>query len=94
MKRIKNMILLLLIGAPMLMMVSGCKKFLDRKPLTATFDDLHQGGLETQVFGLYSTLRGYAGFSTLPWLDFNSIRDDDAEKGSNLIRRGRDQHRI
>ena len=84
MKRIKNAILLLAIGGPMLMMVSGCKKFLDRKPLTATFDDLHQGGLETQVFGLYSTLRGYAGFSTLPWIDFNSIRDDDAEKGSNL----------
>ncbi len=84
MKRTKNTILLLLIGVPMLVMVSGCKKFLDRKPLTATFDDLHQGGLETQVFGLYSTLRGYAGFSTLPWLDFNSIRDDDAEKGSNL----------
>ena len=63
---------------------SGCKKFLDRKPLTATFDDLHQGILEGQVFGLYSTLRGYTGFSTLPWLDFNSIRDDDALKGSSL----------
>jgi hypothetical protein len=84
MKKIKNAVLLLIIGAPTLLMVSGCKKFLDRKPLTATFDDLHQGGLETQVFGLYSTLRGYAGFSTLPWLDFNSIRDDDAEKGSSL----------
>ena len=23
------------------------------------------------------------GFSTLPWLDFNSIRDDDAQKGSS-----------
>jgi starch-binding outer membrane protein, SusD/RagB family len=82
MKILKNATLLLLIGTPLLLMVSGCKKFLDRKPLTATFDDLHQGGLETQVFGLYSTLRGYAGFSTLPWIDFNSIRDDDAAKGS------------
>ena len=84
MKKMKYAILLLVIGVPMLTMVSGCKKFLDRKPLTATFDDLHQGGLETQVFGLYSNLRGDAGFSTLPWLDFNSIRDDDAEKGSSL----------
>jgi hypothetical protein len=84
MKKIKNTILLLLVGAPMLVMVSSCKKFLDRKPLTSTFDDLHQGNLETQVFGLYSTLRGYSGFSSLPWLDFNSIRDDDALKGSSL----------
>ncbi len=29
-----------------------------------------------------STLR-YAGFSTLPWIDFHSIRDDDAQKGSS-----------
>jgi len=84
MKKIKNTIVLLLVAAPMLVMVSGCKKFLDRKPLTATFDDLHQGLLETQVFGLYSNLRSDAGFSTLPWLDFNSIRDDDAQKGSSL----------
>jgi starch-binding outer membrane protein, SusD/RagB family len=84
MKRIQKTILLLLVAAPMLVMVSGCKKFLDRKPLTATFDDLHEGILETQVFGLYSNLRSDAGFSTLPWLDFNSIRDDDAQKGSSL----------
>ncbi len=84
MKRILNIILLLLIAIPALFMSSGCKKFLDRKPLTATFDDLNQGALESQVYGLYSTLRSYAGFSTLPWLDFNSIRDDDALKGSSL----------
>ncbi len=46
-------------------------------------DDLHQGALEPQSFGLYSQLRD-ASFSTLPWLDFNSIRDDDAQKGSSL----------
>ena len=61
----------------------GCKKFLDRKPLTATLNDLNQGTLEAQSFGLYSTLRDYAGFSTLPWIDFHSIRDDDAQKGSS-----------
>ena len=68
--------------ATVLMSVAACNKFLDRKPLTATLNDLHQGTLESQSFGLYSTLR-YAGFSTLPWLDFNSIRDDDAQKGSS-----------
>ncbi|HEY4936397.1 MAG TPA: hypothetical protein VII44_07445, partial [Puia sp.] len=67
----------------LLLAVSGCTKFLDRKPLQATLTDLNQGALEAQSFGLYSTLRGYAGWSTLPWLDFNSIRDDDAQKGSS-----------
>src|ERR1700760_2742104 len=73
----------LILAIPMLMTVTGCKKFLDRKPLTATLDDLHQGALESQSLGLYNTLRTYAGFSSLPWLDFNSIRDDDAQKGSS-----------
>ena len=67
----------------MLITVFGCKKFLDRKPLIATLDDLHQGTLEGESFGLYYTLKTYAGFSVLPWLDFHSIRDDDAEKGSS-----------
>jgi hypothetical protein len=43
-KRILSIILLL--AVPVLFMVSGCKKFLDRKPLTATLDDLKQGGIE------------------------------------------------
>jgi hypothetical protein len=83
MKKIKLMTWALLLAAPMLLTITGCKKFLDRKPLTATITDLTQGALETQSLGLYSTLRTYAGFSSLPWLDFNSIRDDDAQKGSS-----------
>ncbi|HYM94050.1 MAG TPA: RagB/SusD family nutrient uptake outer membrane protein, partial [Chitinophagaceae bacterium] len=74
----------LILAFPFLVSVLGCKKFLDRKPLTATLADLHQGTLEAQSFGLYNTLTGYAGFSTLPWLDVNSIRDDDAQKGSDI----------
>ncbi len=83
MKKIKYTLWALLLATPMLLTITGCKKYLDRKPLTATLDDLHQGALEAQSFGLYSTLRSYAGFSTLPWIDFNSIRDDDAQKGSS-----------
>jgi starch-binding outer membrane protein, SusD/RagB family len=83
MKKIKNIILVLLGAVPLLVAVSGCEKFLDRKPLTATIEDLNQGALDSKVFGMYFTLRDYAGFSTLPWLDFHSIRDDDAEKGSS-----------
>ncbi|MGG9962657.1 RagB/SusD family nutrient uptake outer membrane protein [Ferruginibacter sp. SUN106] len=82
MKKNKIIFWSLLLTLPVLVAVTGCKKFLDRKPLTATLDDLNQGTLEAQSFGLYSTLR-YAGFSTLPWIDFHSIRDDDAQKGSS-----------
>lgn len=67
----------------MLCILAGCKKYLDRKPLTATLDDLNQGALEGQVLNLYNILT-YAGFSTLPWIDFHSIRDDDAAKGSDI----------
>ena len=83
MKRNKILFWSFIIALPMLVSVMGCKKFLDRKPLTATLDDLNQGTLEAQSFGLYSTLRTSPGFTTLPWLDFHSIRDDDAQKGSS-----------
>jgi hypothetical protein len=39
------------------------------------------GALESQSFGLYSTLQLRIFDSS--WLDFNSIRDDDAQKGSS-----------
>jgi len=83
MKTFKKILWLSAMAVPVVLTLSGCTKFLDRKPLQATLDDLHQGALESQSFGMYSTLRSYAGFSTLPWLDFNSIRDDDAQKGSS-----------
>jgi hypothetical protein len=72
----------ILLAIPFLMGVSGCTKFLDRKPLgTGTSTDIQQGGLEGQVFGLYGALRldGMSGFPTL-W--FKTIRSDDATKGS------------
>ncbi len=83
MKKNRIIYLGLIMALPVLLSVVGCKKFLDRQPLTATLDDLKQGTLEAQSFGMYNTLRSYAGFSTLPWLDFHSIRDDDAQKGSS-----------
>lgn len=83
MKKIKNIHWILLAAIPIITTVVGCQKFLDRKPLTATLDDLNQGALEGQALGMYNVLRSYAGFSTLPWIDFHSIRDDDAQKGSD-----------
>ena len=83
----KKITKLLLSGATMILIISlsACHKFLDRKPLTATLQDVQaeQGTLEGQSLGLYYTLRNYAGFSSLPWTDFNSIRGDDAAKGSD-----------
>jgi hypothetical protein len=84
MKNNKNIFWGVLLAIPMLFSIIGCKKFLDRKPLTATLDDLNQGALEGQALGFYNILRTYAGFSTLPWIDFHSIRDDDAQKGSDI----------
>jgi len=83
MKTYKQILRIFAVAAVVVLAITGCTKFLDRKPLTATLSDLNQGALEAQSFGLYSTLRSYGGFSTLPWLDFNSIRDDDAQKGSS-----------
>lgn len=60
----------------------GCKKFLDRKPLSATLDD-YGSVVDGQAIGMYSIFNTYAGYQTLPWIDFNSIRDDDAQKGSS-----------
>ena len=83
MKKSKIFFWTLLAAVPMLISVAGCKKFLDRKPLTATLEDLNQGALEGQILGMYTNLRTLAGFSSLPWIDMHSIRDDDAQKGSD-----------
>ena len=65
-----------------LLSVTGCKQFLDRKPLSATLTDFGSV-LDGQAIGMYNIFDTYAGYNTLPWLDFNSIRDDDAQKGSS-----------
>lgn len=71
----------------MALTIAGCQKFLDRKPLTATLDDLNQGGLEGQIYGLYGAIRNgdVAGqaFGGIPWLAINNFRSDDSEKGSS-----------
>ena len=80
MKRLKNIHWQIVTAVILFGTLAGCKKFLDRKPLQGTLDDF---GVEQQVMGLYSIARSYAGFNTLPWIDFHSIRDDDAQKGSD-----------
>lgn len=78
--------ILLLLILPVLFMVSGCKKFLDRKPLTATLDDVKQGGIEGQVFAIYSAIKDYDignTFGGIPWQGLHNFRSDDSEKGSD-----------
>lgn len=79
----KNVIWNLLLAIPLLMMLSGCKKFLDRKPLTATLDDLKQGGVEGQIYGLYGGIRNPdvagIGFGAINWLGMHALRSDDQE---------------
>jgi starch-binding outer membrane protein, SusD/RagB family len=63
-------------------LLSGCTKFLDRKPLQATLSDLNQGGLEGQAIGLYGTIRnsasapycgdGMVGIGYIPMQGFRS----------------------
>ncbi|GAB3953043.1 RagB/SusD family nutrient uptake outer membrane protein [Spirosoma harenae] len=69
---------------PMIYAAGACKEnFLDKKPLTATLQDLNQGGVSGQIYGLYSFLRGNV-ISVLPAMTFENFRDDDSEKGSSL----------
>jgi hypothetical protein len=66
--------------------LTGCEKFLDRKPLQSTLDDYAQGGVEPQALGLYGALRNSAGdpyigdgFQSIPWIGINGFRSDDQE---------------
>ena len=83
MKKIMKITFTILAVSFMILAIGGCQKFLDRKPLTATLDDLNQGGLEGQIYGLYSNLRNSAGFTSIPWLAMHDFRSDDSEKGSD-----------
>ncbi len=66
--------------------LTGCKKFLDRKPLQATVNDISIGALNGSVIGLYGAIRNSAsdpycgdGFENIPWVAMNGFRSDDAE---------------
>lgn len=80
----------LTIAVPMVTVVTGCRKFLDRKPLQATLDDLNQGGLEGQVIGLYGTIRNSQdapycgdGFESIGYLPMQSFRSGDQTVNSD-----------
>lgn len=77
----------LFISALLVVVVTSCDDadFLDRKPLgIATDGDLIAGGLEEKAFGLYGAMRTQDGVSDLARYWFQSIRSDDAAKGSTV----------
>ncbi len=86
MKHLKNILATALIAATAVTTFTGCKKFLDREPLTATVDDLPGGGLEGKVLGLYGAIRNSKsepyigdGMQNIPYIAMNSFRSDDGE---------------
>jgi starch-binding outer membrane protein, SusD/RagB family len=84
--KIVSWLSLMMLPLLLIMFSSGCKKFLDRKPLEATLDDLQQGGIEGQIFGLYAAVKDYDignTFGGIPWQAFHNFRSDDSEKGSS-----------
>lgn len=77
MKTLKNLWCLLLV-VPIILSISGCKKFLERKPLGQGIEgDIVQGGVEAEVFGLYAATRNW-GMTSLPFMSVHAARSDDA----------------
>ncbi|MFN8253946.1 MAG: RagB/SusD family nutrient uptake outer membrane protein [Ferruginibacter sp.] len=84
--KIKQLAAGLLVTLPAVLLFSGCKKFLDREPLSIAITDVKVGALEGRVLGLYGAVRNSAaepycgdGFENIPWVAMNGFRSDDAE---------------
>ena len=86
MKNYRFIIRLSLIAILALPTVYSCSDddFLDMKPLgVATEGDLAAGGFEEKAFGLYGKIRTQEGVTDWNRYWFQSIRSDDAAKGSS-----------
>jgi hypothetical protein len=86
MKNYRFIIKLSLIASLALPTINSCSDadFLDMKPLgVATEGDLAAGGFEESAFGLYGKIRTQEGISDWYRYWFQSIRSDDAAKGSS-----------
>lgn len=83
MKRIFNKYKYVTIIAAIALSVVGCNDFLDRSPQGSfTEDDDTSGGLEAQVFGVYSEMRSYNITAGIPAFAIHMFRSEDSEKGS------------
>ena len=84
--KFKQTMVVMLIAIPTVLLFSGCKKFLDRKPLQATANDLQLGALSGDALGLYGGIRNSAsepyigdGLQGIAYVAMNGFRSDDAE---------------
>jgi len=75
-----------LIAISAIALFAGCKKFLDREPLSIAQIDLNVGALEGKTVGLYGAIRNSAaqpycgdGFQGIAYVAMNGFRSDDAE---------------
>ncbi|VXB63585.1 Starch-binding associating with outer membrane [Flavobacterium sp. 9AF] len=85
MKKIKSIKLLSIASLLFLGIISCDDDFLDKKPLgVAAEGDLGAGGFEESAFGLYGKLRTEGGITDFSKVWFQSIRSDDAAKGSTV----------
>lgn len=85
MKNFKSIINRSLLAVLSLSALNSCNDddFLSRKPLgTAIEGDLPAGGFEEKAFGLYGKMRTQGGITDWDRYWFQSIRSDDAMKGS------------
>lgn len=78
----KNKTSYLALGVMLIALMAGCgKDWLGGDPLgRLTEDDMPEGSLEGQVFGIYAGLRS-EGTSGLPYVAIHNIRADDANIG-------------
>jgi hypothetical protein len=79
----KNILKIAVLSPLFLVSVSCENDFLDRQPLKVTLDDIEQGGIVGQVFGIYGMMRSNE-MSILPPMTIEYFRDDDSMKGSSL----------
>lgn len=85
MKKHNKILKFFFLSISVLALNSSCNddEFLDKKRLgVASEGDLTAGGFEEKAFGLYGALRTKDGVSDLSRYWFQSIRSDDATKGS------------
>lgn len=85
--KIKTILKTSLLTVATALMITSCndEDFLDRLPEgVATEGDLSAGGLEEKAFGLYGKMRTEAGITDWTRYWFQSIRSDDAAKGSSV----------
>jgi hypothetical protein len=82
----KRLMVTVVVATLAIALFTGCEKFLDRKPLSATVNDLQVGALEGQALGLYGAIRNSGsdpfigdGMQNIAYLGMNGFRSDDAE---------------